>query len=390
MKLQLPAGVRLGTADGRIAKRRSDDVLVIAFDRPVPVTGVFTTNRFAAPPVQLAKKHLQATANNCMGWVINAGNANCGTGELGIKVASKSCEQLATALGCTPEHVLPFSTGVIMEQLDLTKLLPAIDTAVTNLATDHWNQAAIAIMTTDTKVKLASIKVGDHQITGIAKGSGMIHPQMATMLAFMVTDATVTAEQLQQVLQQANKTSFNSISVDGDSSTNDAAMLAATGDGTPLTGDELVAFATAVGEICQDLAMQILRDGEGCSKTASVKVENFASEDACKLVAESIACSPLIKTMLAASDPNLGRLLMAIGKAGAEFDPNKIKLSIAGQLAFSDGIRCPKYSEELAVTAFTKDHIRIEVDGGGSNGQYTCNFTDLTEQYVKINAEYRT
>ncbi len=387
-------GVRVGCAFAGLTEPGRNDVVLISFGEQVPCAAVFTTNVIQAAPILLAREHLETTSSHCRGWLINAGNANCGTGEAGLAAARSSCLAAAEELGCELAQVLPFSTGVIMEPLHGPRLAQAAKQAAKASVPDGWEEAARAIMTTDTVPKGTSKSVelaaGDCTITGIAKGAGMIHPKMATMLAFIATDACATGTQLDAILRAAIAESFNAISIDGDTSTNDAVMLAAAGGSGQLSEADEQELADAVRDACASLALEILHDGEGCRRFATVIARDFGSDGSSRLVAEAVACSPLVKAMLGAGDPNIGRLLMAIGKSGASFDPAGIKILIGGLVAYADGFRAPAFSEQQARDMFAVRHIVIEVAGGIHGGSYTCHFADLTEEYVRINSSYRS
>ena len=387
-------GARVGTAAAGIKKGGAPDVAVIAFDAPSPTACVFTTNRFAAAPVDVAREHLARCGRKTSAWVVNSGNANCGNGAAGTRDARKSCAALAARIGAKAESVLPFSTGVIMEPMPMDKVASGIGGAAARLGEDGWDEAAAAIMTTDTVPKIVRtttrVRGAQATIMGIAKGSGMIHPDMATMLAFIVTDAGLPAARLSRGLADAVPGTFNSITVDGDTSTNDAVALAATGAAGAVAGADAGKVLDAVGEVCSDLASQIVADGEGATCTATVTVTGLAGSAACKRVAVSIADSPLIKTMLHARDPNIGRLLMAIGKSGVAFDPKAVRISVNGNLAFRSGARAPSFTEARAQRCFDKPPLAIDVAMGKGRGRASVEFCDLSADYVRINAEYRT
>ena len=387
-------GVRLGASCAGIKAGGNLDIAVIAFDANSATAATFTKNRFVAEPVTLARDHMASCRGRTRAWVVNSGNANCGTGKQGLKAARDSCEEVARIIGATPEKVLPFSTGVIMEQIPAGKLIKGIRTAAGSLSDSRWTDAANAIMTTDTRPKGASVRLkargGNITITGIAKGSGMIHPDMATLLSFVATDASMPASALRGHLREAVADSFNAISVDGDTSTNDAVAIAATGKTGSLSPAEGRRFNGALKDLCADLARQIVEDGEGATCAAKVVVSGLRSEAECKKVADSVACSPLVKTMLHARDPNLGRLLMAIGKAGVDLDPSSITLRINGTLAYKSGGRVRTFTEGAAQRHFESDLIQIEVGLGNRKTKAHVTFTDLSYEYVRINAEYRS
>jgi glutamate N-acetyltransferase/amino-acid N-acetyltransferase len=392
------AGVRLGIAAAGIKKPDRKDLLVMALDPGTVVAGVFTRNRFCAAPVIVAKEHL-AAGQGVRALVVNTGNANAGTGEDGLARARKVCVAAAAQLDCRPEQVLPFSTGVIMEPLPVERIAGGLPRSVAALAADAWLDAAEAIMTTDTVPKACSrqIAVGGRTVTvtGIAKGAGMIRPDMATMLAFVATDAPVAPADAQAMLGYAAERSFNCITVDGDTSTNDALMLIATGAaGRPALAPGSPGFdavRTAVTEVAAWLAQAIVRDGEGATKFITVRIEGGRSAEECRRVAYSIAHSPLVKTAFFASDPNLGRLLAAIGNAGiADLDVGRVSLYLDDVLVAAGGGRHPGYREEDGQRVMRQSEITVRAvlgRGDASASVWTC---DFSYDYVKINAEYRT
>jgi glutamate N-acetyltransferase / amino-acid N-acetyltransferase len=391
-------GVLLGIAEANIKKPNRKDLLVIQLDAAATVAGVFTTNRFCAAPVIVAKEHL-AAARGVRALVINTGNANAGTGEQGMESARAMCLETANLLGCEAEQVLPFSTGVIMEPLPLDKIVAGLPQAVANLQANHWYDAAHAIMTTDIVAKAVSRQVQINgktvTVTGIAKGSGMIHPNMATMLGYVATDAAVDAAALQQMVRYASDASFNCITVDGDTSTNDALMLIATGkSGVDIGLADSPAFSqlqATVTEVTTLLAQSIVRDGEGATKFITVKVEGGRDAAECKQIAYAVARSPLVKTAFFASDPNLGRILAAIGYAGiADLDVTRLKLSLDDVLVAENGGRAASYREEDGQRIMQQSDITIHVQlnrGAASATVWTC---DFSYDYVKINASYRS
>jgi glutamate N-acetyltransferase/amino-acid N-acetyltransferase len=384
------AGVIPGVAMAGIKKPGRQDLLILRLAEGAAVAGVFTRNRFCAAPVILARKHL---ANDVRVLVVNTGNANAGTGADGLKRALQVCTALARALGCMPAQVLPFSTGVIMEPLPAQRIIAALPQAIREEA--DWVSAAEAIMTTDTVAKAASTKVrlsaGEATITGIAKGAGMIRPDMATMLGFVATDARVSRARLDAMVKRVADRSFNCITVDGDTSTNDAFMLMASGAGPAASGTrDLEKLEQAVTEIARRLAQAIIRDAEGATKLVTVKVERGRSRDECRRVAYAIAQSPLVKTAFFACDPNLGRILAAIGYSGVPLDSAKVDLWIDDVPVARRGARNPAYREELGVAAMKKPEftVRAVLNRGKAHATlWTC---DLSFDYVKINAEYRT
>ena len=389
--LQPVPGVDLGVAMAGVRKANRKDLLVMRLAPGTAVAGVFTQNRFCAAPVVLAKKHLR---NDVQALVVNTGNANAGTGEEGLQRAMQVCDALASHLGCEAEQILPFSTGVIMEPLPADRIVAALPRAL--LHQDDWLSAAEAIMTTDTVPKAYSRSVrlsrGNAVVTGIAKGAGMIRPDMATMLGFIATDARVPRKTLQALLGRVAERSFNCITVDGDTSTNDSFILAATGRGpTASSRRDLLKLEVAIGEVARSLAQAIVRDGEGATKFITLAIEGGRDEAECKRVAYAIAHSPLVKTAFFASDPNLGRILAAIGNSGVRgLDTARVDLYIDEVRVAQNGGRDPAYREEAAVAAMKKPEftVRALLDRGKASATvWTC---DLSFDYVKINAEYRT
>ncbi len=359
------------------------------------VAGMFTQNAFCAAPVTVSRQHLAETAPRYL--LINTGNANAGTGSQGLSDARRSCEALAELAGVQPHQVLPFSTGVIGEYLPMERLLTALPAAQSALASDSWLAAAEGIMTTDTRPKAASrtLKLGERRITlsGIAKGAGMIRPNMATMLAFFATDAPVAEDVLKELWQDAVECSFNRVTVDGDTSTNDAAILVATGKagGEPLQGAGLELFRAALLDLALELAQALVRDGEGASKFVAVSVQTASTEQEALEVAYTIAHSPLVKTALFASDPNWGRLLAAIGRADVpDLDVDRIDLKINDVLIATRGQRAPDYTEAQGAAAMAAEDITITVSLSRGEADATVWTSDLSYDYVRINAEYRT
>ncbi len=390
------AGVRLGTARAGLRSRgERDDLLLVELAEGTTAAAVFTRNAFCAAPVTVAREHLASTAPRWL--VVNAGNANAGTGADGLVATESCCQAVAKLEGNESASVLPFSTGVIGEPLPVDKLTAALPAAREALDAEGWPAAAEAIMTTDTRPKGASrcVDIGGRQVTvtGIAKGAGMIRPDMATMLAFIATDAVVAASPLQAMLDDAVDVSFNRISVDGDTSTNDACVLLATGaSGVSIEGDtDLAALGDAVRAICVELAQAIVRDGEGATKFITVRVEGGADSAECLRVAETIAHSPLVKTAFFASDPNWGRILAAVGRAGVgELDLARVVIDLDEVRIVDAGGRAPGYREQDGQRVMGRDEITVRVDlgrGAESETLWTC---DLSHDYVTINAEYRT
>ena len=391
------AGITLGIAEAGIKKPDHKDLLVIALDTNTKVAGVFTQNRFCAAPVIVAKKHLAQQSIRAL--VVNTGNANAGTGEAGLRHTQTTCAALAALLGCDAQQVLPFSTGVTMEPLPIDAIVKGLPAAVTNLKADNWFDAAHAILTTDIVPKAASKKIQLNgqtvTITGIAKGSGMIRPNMATMLGYVATDAVISQYLLQEMVQYAADHSFNRITVDGDTSTNDAFMLLATDRvGVEITSKEDAAFVQlqeAVTEVSATLAKMIVRDGEGATKFITVQVDGGKNLDECSKVAYAIAHSPLVKTAFFASDPNLGRILAAIGYAGVDdLDVNAIQLYLDDVLVAEHGGRAQNYQEADGQRVMNQSEITVRVvlnRGVETTTVWTC---DFSYDYVKINSDYRS
>ena len=390
------AGVRLGTARAGIKYPDRRDLVVVELAAETQAAAVFTRNAFCAAPVTVARTHLAAASPRYL--VINTGNANAGTGRQGLADAEASCRSLAERTGCRSEEVLPFSTGVIGEPLPLFRLVTGLPEALATLRPDGWAEAAAGIMTTDTRPKWASRRLTlagrEMTITGIAKGAGMIRPDMATMLAFVATDAAVDPALLREILHEAVADSFNAITVDGDTSTNDACLLLATGRSgasVPATGGDRACFATAVGEVCVDLAQAIVRDGEGATKFITVRVEGGRDVAECRQVAYTIAHSPLVKTAFFASDPNWGRILAAVGRSGLDaLDLERVTIHLDEVCIIRDGGRAPDYTEEQGQRVMARPEIAIRVELGRGGAAARIWTTDLSFDYVRINAEYRT
>jgi glutamate N-acetyltransferase/amino-acid N-acetyltransferase len=391
-------GVMLGHAQAHIRKPNRKDLLVMHLAPGSRVAGVFTQNRFCAAPVQVCRQHLAAGAG-IRALVVNTGNANAGTGEEGLLRARRTCEALAGLLGIADSQVLPFSTGVIMEPLPVERVVAGLPTCVANLREDGWADAAEAIMTTDTVPKACSKQVQldgrTITVTGIAKGSGMIHPNMATMLGYIATDAAIAQPALEALLHHAVERSFNCITVDGDTSTNDALVLIATGQAgnVELSGHEAgyAALRDAVTEVAITLAQAIVRDGEGATKFITVRVEAGRDEAECRRVAYAIARSPLVKTAFFASDPNLGRILAAVGYAGiADLDVSLLRLYLDDVLVAENGGRASGYREEDGQRVMRQAEITVRVVLGRGHATATVWTCDFSYDYVRINADYRT
>ncbi|MBI1175614.1 MAG: bifunctional glutamate N-acetyltransferase/amino-acid acetyltransferase ArgJ [Sideroxydans sp.] len=389
------AGVKLGTAAASIKRPNHKDLLLIQLDDGATVAGVFTSNRFCAAPVTVAREHL-ASGKGIKALVVNTGNANAGTGEQGMAAARATCAELARLLGCTPEQVLPFSTGVIMEPLPLAKIVAGLPQAIAGLKADNWFDAAHAIMTTDIVAKAVSkqVQIGGKTVTvtGMSKGSGMIHPNMATMLGYIATDAAVAQPLLQQMVKQAADASFNCITVDGDTSTNDALMLIATGgSGVQVDAANSAQLQAAISEVAVLLAQAIVRDGEGATKFITIRVEGGRDLAECRQIGYAIAHSPLVKTAFFASDPNLGRILAAIGYAGvADLDVAGLSLYLDDVLVAEQGGRAASYREEDGQRVMQQSDITIRVVLGRGIASATLWTCDFSYDYVKINASYRS
>jgi len=389
-------GIKLGTCNAGIKQTVRDDILVIEMAEGGSCAAVFTQNAFCAAPVHIAKAHL---SQNPRWLLVNSGNANAGTGKQGLQDAFACCANLAGEVEALAQQVLPFSTGVIGEPLPVEKLTAALPSAVANLSEAHWDKAARAIMTTDTFPKGASIiiNIAGHPvtITGISKGAGMIQPNMATMLGFVASDARIEQSLLQQCLSAAAEKSFNRITVDGDTSTNDACVLLASGSSSApeILADsaEYATFAEAVMAICKRLAELIIRDGEGATKLMRIVVEQARDSAEAVQVAKTIAHSPLVKTAFFASDPNWGRILAAVGRAGVEnMDLDKIEIYLGTVCIVENGGRARSYTEQDGQRVMNQEEIVVTVRlgrGAASEEVLTC---DFSYDYVKINAEYRT
>jgi len=396
--LNAVAGIELGTAKAGIRKPGRRDLLIARIAPGATAAGVFTRNRFCAAPVQICRDHL-ATGAGVRAFVVNTGNANAGTGEQGLAAARETCEAVARLMDCSPAQVLPFSTGVILEQLPLDRLVAGLPQAIADLDAAHWAQAAESIMTTDTLPKAASRSVTVNGrsavVTGIAKGAGMIRPNMATMLGFIATDALVPQELLAQWVREAADASFNRITIDGDTSTNDSLLLVATGagalDADGAGGQAAAVLKAAIIEVARELAQAIVRDGEGATKFISVMVERARSLPEASAVAYAIAHSPLVKTAFFASDPNLGRILAAVGYAGIDdLDQTDIDLYLGDVHVATRGGRHPDYREEDGQRVMKEAEITIRVvlnRGEMATTVWTC---DLSHDYVSINADYRS
>jgi glutamate N-acetyltransferase / amino-acid N-acetyltransferase len=393
-------GVRIGVAEAGIRKANRKDLTVVLIDEGASVGGVFTQNRFCAAPVQLCRQHLEQTRGHIRAMVINTGNANAGTGEDGLVRARATCIALARRLDLAPDDVLPFSTGVIMEPLPVDRIEAGLDAAIADAKPDHWLRAAEGIMTTDTVPKAFSRQVRIDgttvTVTGISKGAGMIRPNMATMLGFMATDAKVDQSLMARLASELAEASFNRVTVDGDTSTNDSFVVIATNKAAhaPITDFESAsgrALKAAMADVARLLAQAIVRDGEGATKFIAVRVEGGKNEAECRKVAYAIAHSPLVKTAFFASDPNLGRILAAVGYAGIDdLDQTKIDLYLDDVHVAVGGGRNPAYREEDGQRVMKQAEITVRVVLGRGNSADTVWTCDLSHDYVSINADYRS
>ncbi len=393
------AGVRWGVTEAGVRKANRKDVSVMLLDAGASVAGVFTKNRFCAAPVQVCREHLQAGLG-IRAMVINTGNANAGTGASGLAHARQTSMAMASLLQCDVAQVLPFSTGVIMEPLPVDRIVAALPAAIADAAASHWAKAAEGIMTTDTVPKAASVQLQlggkTVSVTGISKGAGMIRPNMATMLGFLATDAVIAPELLPALARELADGSFNRITIDGDTSTNDSFVVVATHQAghapvTSWTSTEGQALKAAMLQVARQLAHAIVRDGEGATKFLTIQVEGGRTADECRQVAYAIAHSPLVKTAMYASDPNLGRILAAVGYAGIEdLDQGLIELHLDDVHVATRGGRHPAYQEEDGQRVMKQAEITVRVGlgrGTASDTVWTC---DLSHDYVSINADYRS
>lgn len=393
-------GFEMGITEAGIKKANRKDVLVMTLAPGSQVAGVFTLNRFCAAPVQVCREHLaQGRNGEIRALVVNTGNANAGTGESGMKHALETCAALAKDLNLHPQQVLPFSTGVILEPLPVEKIIHALPKAIANLSEDNWLDAAQAIMTTDTQPKAASVTVstpaGLVTITGISKGAGMIHPNMATMLGFVATDAGFAPGLLSNLTREIADLSFNAITIDGDTSTNDSFIVMATGQSSvqiqSVTDPSYGVVREALIGLARQLAQMIVRDGEGATKFITIEVLGGKTQAECLLVAKAVAHSPLVKTAFFASDPNLGRILAAIGYAGiTDLDVSRVQMWLGDVWVAKDGGRNPSYHEADGQRVMQDEEITIKVDLGRGTATQTLWTCDLSHEYVSINADYRS
>jgi glutamate N-acetyltransferase / amino-acid N-acetyltransferase len=391
---RVPSGYRFASCYAGIRKKQADDLTLILSDQPASAAGMFTTNVVRAAPVTVTAEHLRKSGGVCRAILANAGNANCATPTM-EKVARASARAAASLFGTRREEILLASTGVIGEPLDERRITQALPVLQERLSPENFGASARAIMTTDTVAKTAytsfETRDGVVRLAGMAKGAGMIHPNMATMLAFLFTDAEIGPRPLGKMLGAAVETSFNRISVDGDTSTNDTVYLLANGaSGVRLRKKDLPAFETALEEITQQLAIAIVRDGEGARRLLTIEVDGAPDDAAAERIARAIANSPLVKTALAGADPNWGRILSSAGACGVAFDPAKVDIDLNGHRVCRRGMRA-KFSEFDVQATMDKPEssllFRIRGDGNGKAKFWTC---DLTEEYIAINAEYRT
>ena len=388
-------GVRLAAVRTGIKDAPRDDLALAVFDEGTVIAGVYTQSAFAAPPVDLAKERVTPRA-----WIVNSGNANAATGQPGRADAIAVCEVVAQELGLQGDDIQPFSTGVIGERLDVARINAAVPALVQRLSSDHWLAYGRAIMTTDTVTKAVSKRVrvdgSDIIVTGVAKGSGMIKPNMATMLAYIASNATVVPEVLDRMVQEVANESFNRITVDGDTSTNDCFMLAATGKSemaaiNSVADERYPRLKQVVLEVAQTLAQAIVRDGEGATKFVTVTVAGGEHPQECLEVAYTVAESPLVKTALFAGDANWGRFCMAIGRAEvAELDPSRVSLWLDEVQVASGGLMSDDYTEDAGASVLAQDEFRVLIDLGRGYASQTVWTTDLSYEYVRINAEYRS
>ena len=393
-------GITIGVTEAGVRKANRRDLTVLLLDAGSSVGAVFTQNRYCAAPVQVCRTHLAAATSDIRALVINTGNANAGTGAPGLQAANQTCAAMAQQLDVQPEQILPFSTGVIMEELPVEKIIAALPAAISNAHAANWANAAEGIMTTDTVPKACSAQTtlegAAVHITGIAKGAGMIRPNMATMLGFMATDAKVSQPVMAQLAREVADASFNRITIDGDTSTNDSFVIMATNKAahteiTDLASPAGVTLKAAVLKVAQQLAQAIVRDGEGATKFITVQVDGGKTPEECRQVAYAIAHSPLVKTAFYASDPNLGRILAAVGYAGiSDLDQEKIELFLDNVHVVTRGGRNPAYREEQGQQVMKQSEITVRVNlgrGTASDTVWTC---DFSHDYVSINADYRS
>ncbi len=391
-KLPPIAGCRLSAVDSGLRRSDGVDLLLIAFEEGTQVAGVFTKSKTAAAPILRSKQHL--SGGHARGLVVNSGNANAFTGQMGEMAVTQTLTHAAQLLECEPEECFAASTGVIGEPLAYEKIIAALPKAHDTLSHHGWEDAAKAICTTDTFIKMAtrSFEIGSETVTlnGIAKGSGMIAPDMATMLGYIATDAAIEAEDLQSMLSRGTNYSFNAITVDSDTSTSDMVLCFATGQGAKLKGESLTQFEKELHSLMLELAQLIVRDGEGASKFFSVNVSGATSCQDAKIVAMAIANSPLVKTAIAGEDANWGRVVMAVGKSGAAANRDSLEISFGEHLLTQNGQRHPDYDEAVISNYMKQQNLDIHVDLGLGEGQFSAYSCDFTHGYISINADYRT
>ncbi len=403
----IPRGFRFGAAKAGLKKSGRADFALIVADTPASAAAAFTANRVTAAPLILDKQHLRATGNKVRVAAINAGNANCAAGQAGLDAARATCEAAAQLFGCRPEEVFPSSTGIIGVPLPAVKLIAALPALAASLGSefDHFQQVAQAILTTDTAEKTAFARLEiagpdgaprEIRIAACAKGAGMIHPQLvpfvphATMLVYILTDAAVEPEALDGYLRDAIEVSFNRISVDGDTSTNDTVLLLASGASGADVGAENPAFAAALTQVCASLARQIVADGEGITHVVELRIGGAATDADALKVAKAIAHSPLVKTAWAGSDPNWGRLMAAIGYSGAQIDPERIDIRFGELAVCRDGGRAPEFDEAAAHAYIAQAEFAVAIELHQGAGCCVFWTTDLTHEYIRINADYST
>jgi glutamate N-acetyltransferase / amino-acid N-acetyltransferase len=395
---QLPAGFRWSSATAGLKASGNPDLALAICDTPAPAAAMFTSNQLVAAPITVGRNHLASTGNQVRAVLVNAGNANCATGDPGIDACHRACVAVGDAIGCVFDEIFPSSTGIIGVPLPVAKLIAAIPSAKAALGDTpaHAEAFATAILTTDTKLKTAhaTFTVDGKQVNlfGCAKGAGMIGPQViphATMLVYLFTDLAACSEHLQSMLATAVEPSFNSISIDGDMSTNDTVLLVASGkSGVPAQGEAVPAFQSALNEVCASLAYQIIDDGEGVTHVVTLDIIGAPTDAAAKTIAKTIATSPLCKTAWSSADPNWGRLLAAAGRAGIPFDPAAVTIRIAGLPVFENGLRAAAFDETATHAAMSARHYAIALDLSRGDGRCKFITCDLTHDYVSINADY--
>ncbi len=392
-------GVRLASCEAGIKYSGRRDLMLAVLDENTTVAGVLTKSKTASSPIELCRQNLKQGKARAL--IVNSGNANAFTGMKGTHAVNETVKAVAQAVNCPKDQIFAASTGVIGEPLDPAKFIGKVSDLNKQLKQDNWAEVAEAIMTTDTYPKVAtkSVKIGDNLVTinGIAKGSGMIAPDMATMLAFVFTDAAIASDTLQELCTQTSNTSFNAITVDGDTSTSDTVLFFATGQAdnnmpviTDINAPEFADFKTAMSELMLDLAHQIVRDGEGASKFIQIEVTGAETDEAAKKIGLTIGNSPLVKTAIAGEDANWGRIVMAVGKSGEQADRDKLSIWFDDKRVAHQGEVDPEYREESIQSHMDQENIKIRVDVGIANGSFTIWTCDLTHGYIEINADYRS